>query len=148
MDLAFIKLFRSEMKLLGLGYHYWNSKVTKIESLNPASEGFTIIGKIIAIKYFEGTKEAVIADSTASVTILLKKHQVNLIARINKGDCLVLNDAKIEMKGRESGSFMRVIVSQKRVQTVAFDWNDEQFEYSNNLSETEYELLKDTMDTW
>eukprot|EP01083_Nonionella_stella_P302034 1039542_1 len=143
----------AKLSAVGVGYDFWlryikqtNLTFTPIVSLNPSFQDFTIIGKIIAVKHLQGTTvtaEAVIVDSTASVTILLEKHQVNWIAKIKKGDCLVCNNAKIEMIGQDSGTaYMRVVVSEKCVNIVGFDWNDDQFENCNNLSEVEYELVK------
>eukprot|EP01083_Nonionella_stella_P143213 444528_1 len=56
------------------------------------------------------------------------------LRNILKNDC--------ELKGPDSSRYMRVVVSEKCVHIVGFDWNDDQFENCNNLSEVEYELVK------
>ncbi len=142
MNLAFMKQFYTEIKEFGLGYEFWLTHIKRtdpeyvsIETLNPASTGFTIMGKITATTQFDDKLEAVIVDSTGSIIISLTKYQTSWV---NEGDCVIVKNAKIEMV---NNGYMRVELLQKGLQKLGSNWDDTLFKQKNNLSDVEYELV-------
>lgn len=120
----------------------------EVSDLSPASVGFNVIVKVGTIKpimnrlNLDGTRlrisEAVVGDKTGSIILSLRNDQ---IALVKTGDGLILRNAKIDMV---NNGYMRVaidrwgVIEKVTAEQVDFDINTKE-----NLSEVEYELIKE-----
>eukprot|EP01084_Bolivina_argentea_P019630 36490_1 len=125
-----------------------NPKFSKVEQLSPASVGFNLIVKVGKIKSImnrlnlDGTRlrisEAIIGDSTACIILSLRNDQISMVG---EGDCLILRNAKIDMV---NNGYMRVAIDRwGLIEKVNEAQSADEINLKNNLSEVEYELVKE-----
>jgi len=126
-----------------------NPVFSKVEDLSPASVGFNLIVKVSKIKpimnrlNLDGTRlrisEAIIGDKTASVILSLRNDQIGMV---EEGNCLILRNAKIDMV---NNGYMRVAIDRwGLIEKVDEEQGgDKEINLKNNLSEVEYELVKE-----
>eukprot|EP00456_Euglypha_rotunda_P016599 TRINITY_DN1551_c0_g1_i6.p1 TRINITY_DN1551_c0_g1~~TRINITY_DN1551_c0_g1_i6.p1 ORF type:complete len:154 (+),score=17.77 TRINITY_DN1551_c0_g1_i6:1-462(+) len=117
----------------------------KANELEPGTRGHNLILKVGDVKTVLERKrpdgstlaiaEALVGDSTASVLLTARNEQINVV---KKGATLVLRNAKVEMfKGH-----MRLAVDKWGKVESAPTALDGDINLSENLSETEYELVR------
>jgi len=120
----------------------------KVEELSPASVGFNLIVKVGKIQpimnrlNLDGNRlrisEAVIGDTTACIILSLRNDQINMVA---EGNCLILRNAKIDMV---NNGYMRVAIDRwGLIEKVDEAQGIEEINMKSNLSEVEYELVKE-----
>jgi len=121
---------------------------SKVEDLSPASVGFNLIVKVGKIKpimnrlNLDGNRlrisEAVIGDATACIILSLRNDQINVVA---EGNSLILRNAKIDMV---NNGYMRVAIDRwGLIEKVDESQAADEINLKNNLSEVEYELVKE-----
>eukprot|EP00483_Globobulimina_turgida_P002747 UN02752 len=129
-------------------YKLTNPTFSKVEQLSPASVGFNLIVKVGKIKpimnrlNLDGTRlrisEAIIGDKTACIILSLRNDQ---IAMVQEGNCLILRNAKIDMV---QNGYMRVAIDRwGLIEKVDEQQSQDEINLKNNLSEVEYELVKE-----
>jgi len=125
-----------------------NPKFIKVENLMPASVGFNVIVKVKSIKLIrdrlnlDGTRlkiaEAVVGDQTGCIILSLRNDQIEMV---KENDVLILRNGKIDMV---NNGFMRIAIDRwgviEKVEPAQFT---QDVNSTNNLSEVEYELVKD-----
>jgi len=120
----------------------------KVGELSPASVGFNLIVKVGKIKpimnrlNLDGTSlkisEAIIGDATGCIILSLRNDQ---IAMVEEGNCLILRNAKIDMV---NNGYMRVAIDRwGLIEKVVDNQMEDEMKMDNNLSEVEYELVKE-----
>jgi len=120
----------------------------KVDELSPASVGFNLVVKVGKIKpimnrlNLDGTSlkisEAIIGDATACVILSLRNDQIDMV---EEGNCLILRNAKIDMV---NNGYMRVAIDRwGLIEKVVDDQMPDEMKLDNNLSEVEYELVKE-----
>jgi len=120
----------------------------KVGELSPASVGFNLIVKVDKIKpimnrlNLDGTSlkisEAIIGDATGCIILSLRNDQ---IAMVEEGNCLILRNAKIDMV---NNGYMRVAIDRwGLIEKVVDSQMQDEMKMDNNLSEVEYELVKE-----
>jgi len=121
---------------------------SKVDQLSPASVGFNLIVKVGKIQpimnrlNLDGTRlrisEAVIGDKTACIILSLRNDQIGMV---EEGNCLILRNAKIDMV---NNGYMRVAIDRwGLIEKVDEAQNQDEINTKNNLSEVEYELVKE-----
>eukprot|EP00485_Elphidium_margaritaceum_P004749 CAMPEP_0202684858 /NCGR_PEP_ID=MMETSP1385-20130828/456_1 /ASSEMBLY_ACC=CAM_ASM_000861 /TAXON_ID=933848 /ORGANISM="Elphidium margaritaceum" /LENGTH=195 /DNA_ID=CAMNT_0049339071 /DNA_START=61 /DNA_END=648 /DNA_ORIENTATION=+ len=126
-----------------------NPKFSEVEQLSPASVGFNLIVKVGNITpimnrlNLDGTRlqisEAIIGDSTACIILSLRNDQITMVGT---GDVLILRNAKIDMV---NNGYMRVAIDRwGLIEKVDAKQMDKEINLENNLSDVEYELVKET----
>merc|ERR1712154_687653 len=82
--------------------------------------------------------EAVIGDKTASIILSLRNDQIGMVEEDN---CLILRNAKIDMV---NNGYMRVAIDRwGLIEKVDEQQTQDEINLKNNLSEVEYELVKE-----
>jgi len=120
----------------------------KVGELSPASVGFNLIVKVGKIKpimnrlNLDGTSlrisEAIIGDGTACIILSLRNDQ---IAMVDEDNVLILRNAKIDMV---NNGYMRVAIDRwGLIEKAQDDQMADDIKFENNLSEVEYELVKE-----
>eukprot|EP01083_Nonionella_stella_P181610 651131_1 len=120
----------------------------KVQDLSPASVGFNLIVKVGPIKpimnrlNLDGTRlrisEAIIGDKTACIILSLRNDQIGMV---KEGNCLILRNAKIDMV---NNGYMRVAIDRwGLIEKVGEEQSQDEINLNNNLSEVEYELVKE-----
>jgi len=120
----------------------------KVEDLSPASVGFNLIVKVGKIQpimnrlNLDGNRlrisEAVIGDASACIILSLRNDQINVVA---EGNTLILRNAKIDMV---NNGYMRVAIDRwGLIEKVDESQAADEINLKNNLSEVEYELVKE-----
>lgn len=124
---------------------------SKVDQLSPASVGFNLIVKVGKIKpimnrlNLDGTRlrisEAVIGDKTACIILSLRNDQIGMV---DEGNVLILRNAKIDMV---NNGYMRVAIDRwGLIEKVDEAQSSDEINTKNNLSEVEYELVKEPND--
>eukprot|EP01084_Bolivina_argentea_P285842 490243_1 len=129
-------------------YKLKNTVFSKVMDLSPASVGFNLIVKVGKIKpimnrlNLDGTRlrisEAIIGDKTACIILSLRNDQIGMV---DEGNCLILRNAKIDMV---NNGYMRVAIDRwGLIEKVDEQQTQDEINLKNNLSEVEYELVKE-----
>ncbi len=125
-----------------------NPVFSKVMDLSPASVGFNLIVKVGKIKpimnrlNLDDTRlrisEAIIGDKTACIILSLRNDQIGMV---DEDICLILRNAKIDMV---NNGYMRVAIDRcGLIEKVDEQQTQDEINLKNNLSEVEYELVKE-----
>jgi len=141
----------SQQPTINVGYNYSHGKLLtkpkflKVKDLEPGTRGHNLIVKVGDVKTVLERKrpdqstlsiaEATVGDATASILLTARNEQ---ISHVKKGATLILRNSKIEMfKGH-----MRLAVDKWGKLETSPTPLTEDISTTENLSETEYELVR------